>query len=172
MVRQLQHIAGLRLLLIFLMAEMAAAADDSEFAFNFFTDIAPLLALFGEQFARQFLSESLSFEDHIIIAVVPLGILTIITNEEAAVPEATTGTKDHQPPADQKPLPPNMQLNLVSDYIKQKAELRWAVAVAIIVQLGLLVLAGVVAFYGPLKDTKDFERKNRALLDRSREQYR
>ncbi|EEU34422.1 uncharacterized protein NECHADRAFT_102067 [Fusarium vanettenii 77-13-4] len=288
MFRQLQRTAGLRLLLIFLMAELAAAADDSEFAFNFFTDIAPLLALFGEQFAAQFLSESLSFEDHIIIAIVPLGILTIIASairvqgpeivrafigraretravaeleimsstshdvcelfdgksivrvmgrprimqllifpheydmhrgrnesglissreallpltsltrsieehhddgfepiqelliglrkrcrefwkrssppdDDTAVLEATSGTEGHHPahpPTEPEPLPPNMQLNLVPDFSKQKEELRMAVAVAIIVQLGLLVLAGVVVFYGPLKDTKNFERKS------------
>ncbi|KAF2177787.1 hypothetical protein K469DRAFT_541826, partial [Zopfia rhizophila CBS 207.26] len=37
-----------------------------------------LLALFGEQFARQFISESLTWLDHIIFAMAPLGILTAI----------------------------------------------------------------------------------------------
>jgi hypothetical protein len=36
------------------------------------------LALFGEQFARQFMSESLTWLDHIIFAMAPLGILTAI----------------------------------------------------------------------------------------------
>jgi hypothetical protein len=38
-----------------------------------------VLALFGDAFARQFASESLTWVDHLIIAMVPLGILTIIT---------------------------------------------------------------------------------------------
>jgi hypothetical protein len=37
-----------------------------------------LLALFGEQFARQFMSESLTWLDHIVFAMVPLGIITAI----------------------------------------------------------------------------------------------
>ncbi|KAJ4401067.1 hypothetical protein N0V91_008208 [Didymella pomorum] len=52
---------------------------DAEFAFDLFSDIAPLLALFGDQFARQFTSESLTWVDHLILAMVPLGILTVIT---------------------------------------------------------------------------------------------
>ena len=37
-----------------------------------------LLALFGEQFARQFISESVTSLDHIILCMVPLGIITTI----------------------------------------------------------------------------------------------
>lgn len=43
------------------------------------TTLLSLLALFGDQFARQFASESLTWIDHVILAMVPLGILTIIT---------------------------------------------------------------------------------------------
>ncbi|KAH4155455.1 hypothetical protein HBI56_206550 [Parastagonospora nodorum] len=57
---------------------MADDDKDAEFAFNLFTDIAPLLALFGDQFAKQFTSESLTWVDHLIFAMVPLGILTAI----------------------------------------------------------------------------------------------
>lgn len=38
-----------------------------------------ILALFGDQFARQFTSESLTWVDHFIFAMVPLGIITAIT---------------------------------------------------------------------------------------------
>ncbi|KAF5571075.1 serine threonine phosphatase 6 regulatory ankyrin repeat subunit a [Fusarium phyllophilum] len=62
-----------------LLAGTAAAADDAEFAFNLFSDIAPVIALFGDQFARQFMSESLTWVDHVVFAMVPLGILTAIT---------------------------------------------------------------------------------------------
>ncbi|XPS75928.1 hypothetical protein M3J09_007992 [Ascochyta lentis] len=58
---------------------MADSDKEAEFAFNLFSDIAPLLALFGDQFARQFTSESLTWVDHLIFAMVPLGILTAIT---------------------------------------------------------------------------------------------
>ncbi|KAG5751047.1 hypothetical protein H9Q70_006325 [Fusarium xylarioides] len=68
-----------RLLIMTLLAGTAAAADDAEFAFNLFSDIAPVIALFGDQFARQFMSESLTWVDHVVFAMVPLGILTAIT---------------------------------------------------------------------------------------------
>ncbi|TGJ71906.1 hypothetical protein EYR41_003832 [Orbilia oligospora] len=45
-----------------------------DFADNFATDLAPLIALFGEQVTRQFLSESLSIWDNIIFAMAPLGL--------------------------------------------------------------------------------------------------
>ncbi|KAF5611338.1 uncharacterized protein FTJAE_14208 [Fusarium tjaetaba] len=70
---------GFRLLIMTLLAGTAAAADDAEFAFNLFSDIAPVIALFGDQFARQFMSESLTWVDHVVFAMVPLGILTAIT---------------------------------------------------------------------------------------------
>ncbi|KAM0297075.1 hypothetical protein ACHAPM_009944 [Fusarium culmorum] len=45
---------------------------------NVFSDLGPVLALFGEQFARQFLSETFTWYDHVIFACVPLGIMTAI----------------------------------------------------------------------------------------------
>ncbi|KAF2114543.1 hypothetical protein BDV96DRAFT_577029 [Lophiotrema nucula] len=67
------------LLLCFFPRVSSAAGDDGgELGINLFTDLAPLLALFGEQFARQFMSESLLWLDHVIFAMVPLGILTAI----------------------------------------------------------------------------------------------
>ncbi|KAJ3457220.1 hypothetical protein MRS44_014361 [Fusarium solani] len=77
----LHHIAttrGVRLLLLAVLATPAAAADDAEFAFNLLTDVAPILALFGDAFAKQFMSESLTWVDHLIFAMVPLGIITAI----------------------------------------------------------------------------------------------
>ena len=38
-----------------------------------------VLALFGEQFATQFLSQSITWVDHLIFAVVPLGIITAVS---------------------------------------------------------------------------------------------
>ncbi|RSM18642.1 hypothetical protein CDV31_002571 [Fusarium ambrosium] len=70
---------GVRLLLLAVLVTPVAAADDAEFAFNLLTDVAPILALFGDAFAKQFMSESLTWVDHIIFAMVPLGIITAIT---------------------------------------------------------------------------------------------
>lgn len=39
-----------------------------------------LLALFGEQFAKQYLSESLTWLDHVVFAMAPLGILTAVVS--------------------------------------------------------------------------------------------
>ncbi|KAI5849650.1 hypothetical protein DFP73DRAFT_303749 [Morchella snyderi] len=55
----------------------ARAADGGdEFTNNFVTDLAPLLALFGEIVATQFMSESFTVADSIIFAVALLGIMT------------------------------------------------------------------------------------------------
>ncbi|KAJ3540951.1 hypothetical protein NM208_g4824 [Fusarium decemcellulare] len=71
---------GVRLLSVVALATTVTAADDAEFAFNLFSDVAPVLALFGEQFAKQFMSESLTWIDHLIFAMVPLGIITAIAS--------------------------------------------------------------------------------------------
>src|SRR5258706_9012093 len=42
------------------------------------SDLAPLIALFGEQVTKQFMSQSMGWLDHIIFAMAPLGILTAI----------------------------------------------------------------------------------------------
>ncbi|KAI5789467.1 hypothetical protein FPQ18DRAFT_261316, partial [Pyronema domesticum] len=56
-----------------------SATDDGENTINnLFSDLAPLLALFGERFAQQFLSESTSLWDGIVFACAPLGIITAI----------------------------------------------------------------------------------------------
>jgi len=51
-----------------------------EFANNLFSDLAPLLTLFGEQVTKQFLSMSMGWEDNVLLAMGPLGILTIIVS--------------------------------------------------------------------------------------------
>ncbi|KAG5800556.1 hypothetical protein H9Q69_000443 [Fusarium xylarioides] len=71
--------AGFHILWVALLVSPVTAADDAEFAFNLLSDIAPILALFGDQFAKQFTSESLTWLDHLIFAMVPLGIITAIT---------------------------------------------------------------------------------------------
>lgn len=49
-----------------------------EFSNNLFSDLAPLLALFGEQVTKQFLSMSMGWADDIILAMGPLGIMTVV----------------------------------------------------------------------------------------------
>lgn len=58
------------------VAQATAASGWDDFTNNLATDLAPLIALFGEQATKQFLSESTSFLDNIIFAVAPLGIIT------------------------------------------------------------------------------------------------
>ncbi|RYP43916.1 hypothetical protein DL768_009575 [Monosporascus sp. mg162] len=55
---------------------LAEAGDD--FSNNLFTDLAPLLALFGERVTMQFMSQSMGWADNIILAMAPLGIITAI----------------------------------------------------------------------------------------------
>lgn len=69
---------SLLVLLLLLVTEVLADDDDTDFLMNVFSDIGPVLALFGEQFARQFLSETFTWYDHLIFACVPLGIMTAI----------------------------------------------------------------------------------------------
>lgn len=50
------------------------------FANNLGSDLAPFLALFGEQVTTQYMSESLSWIDNILLALAPLGIITILVS--------------------------------------------------------------------------------------------
>ena len=54
--------------------------EGDEFSNNLFSDLAPLLTLFGEQVTKQFLSMSLSQADNILLAMGPLGIMTVIVS--------------------------------------------------------------------------------------------
>ncbi|KAF3810292.1 hypothetical protein GCG54_00002750 [Colletotrichum gloeosporioides] len=56
----------------------AGALDD--FTNNLFSDLAPVLALFGERATMQFMSQSLGWADCIALAMAPLGIITIIVS--------------------------------------------------------------------------------------------
>lgn len=60
-----------------------SSGDDfpgDEFANNLFSDLAPLLTLFGEQVTKQFLSMSMGWADNVLLAMGPLGILTIVVS--------------------------------------------------------------------------------------------
>ena len=51
-----------------------ALADGENFSNNLFTDLAPILALFGEQVAKQFMAGSLGWSDNILFAMVVLPV--------------------------------------------------------------------------------------------------
>ncbi|KAI5815819.1 hypothetical protein BZA77DRAFT_73218 [Pyronema omphalodes] len=54
--------------------------NGAEVSNNLISDLAPLLALFGERFAQQFMSFSTSWIDSLLFAVAPLGIITAIVS--------------------------------------------------------------------------------------------
>jgi ankyrin repeat domain-containing protein 50 len=51
-----------------------------DFSNNLAVDLAPALALFGEQTTKQYLSESITLLDYFIFAMAPIGILTAIVS--------------------------------------------------------------------------------------------
>lgn len=51
-----------------------------DFANNIGSDLAPLLALFGEQVTKQYMSETLSWVDNLIFCLAPLGVITAIVS--------------------------------------------------------------------------------------------
>ncbi|KAF2235411.1 hypothetical protein EV356DRAFT_422971, partial [Viridothelium virens] len=67
------------LVLLFLLHSTRADFWD-DFANNLATDLAPFLALFGEQLTKQYLSESLFPIDYFIFAMAPIGILTALVS--------------------------------------------------------------------------------------------
>lgn len=48
----------------------SALTDGKDFSNNLFSDLAPILALFGEQVAKQFMAGSLGWSDNILFAMV------------------------------------------------------------------------------------------------------
>jgi hypothetical protein len=52
--------------------------NGDDFSNNLFTDLGPLLALFGAEVSTQFLSQSLTWADSILFAIGPLGVITAI----------------------------------------------------------------------------------------------
>ncbi|KAJ2895143.1 hypothetical protein MKZ38_006860 [Zalerion maritima] len=69
---------NLSFLLALLFAGCVAADAGDDFSNNLFSDLAPLLALFGERVTMQFMSQSMGWTDNIILAMAPLGIITVI----------------------------------------------------------------------------------------------
>ncbi|WAO86219.1 Hypothetical protein NCS54_00348500 [Fusarium falciforme] len=61
-------------------ASCVAADSGDDFSNHLFSDLVPLLALFGERVTMQFMSQSTGWADNIILAMAPLGIITIIVS--------------------------------------------------------------------------------------------
>ncbi|KAL0635164.1 hypothetical protein Q9L58_005889 [Maublancomyces gigas] len=55
-----------------------AGGIGEELSNNIIADLAPFIALFGEQVTKQFMSQSMGITDNIIFATAPLGIITAI----------------------------------------------------------------------------------------------
>jgi hypothetical protein len=64
--------------LVATLVRRAVAKDGEDFSNNVFSDLAPLLTLFGEQVAKQFMSQSMGWADDVVFAMAPLGIITAI----------------------------------------------------------------------------------------------
>ena len=56
----------------------SALADGENFSNNLFSDLAPILALFGEQVAKQFMAGSLGWSDNILFAMVVLPVRSFL----------------------------------------------------------------------------------------------
>ncbi|KAK5993578.1 Ankyrin-R [Cladobotryum mycophilum] len=65
-------------LIISIFVENASADSGDDFYNNLFSDLAPLLALFGERVTMQFMSQAMGLADCIVLAMAPLGIITAI----------------------------------------------------------------------------------------------
>jgi len=56
----------------------ALAANGADFSNNLFSDLGPVLALLGDQVAKQFMSQSMTWLEDLIFAMAPLGIIAAI----------------------------------------------------------------------------------------------
>lgn len=68
------------LLLLTLLVVVVRGDGWDDFSNNLATDLSPIIALFGEQATKQFLSESTTLLDNFIFALAPLGILTAVVS--------------------------------------------------------------------------------------------
>ena len=61
-------------------AAESANFNGEDFSNNLLSDLAPLFSLFGEQATKQFLSLSTCWADSILLAMGPVGIITIVVS--------------------------------------------------------------------------------------------
>ncbi|KAF8248512.1 hypothetical protein K440DRAFT_679776, partial [Wilcoxina mikolae CBS 423.85] len=57
---------------------LGASEEDLPFVNSLFSDLAPILALFGEDLVKQFMSESMGWCDHIMFGMAPIGIISAV----------------------------------------------------------------------------------------------
>ncbi|RPB13071.1 hypothetical protein P167DRAFT_486901 [Morchella conica CCBAS932] len=72
------HTRSILFLTLICVSSVAAEDAGDEFSNNLFSDLAPLLTLFGEQVAKQFLGQSMGWADNLIFSMAPLGIITAV----------------------------------------------------------------------------------------------
>jgi hypothetical protein len=66
--------------LVFVLGGRSRAGPADDISNNLASDLGPLLALFGEEMTKQFLSESTYWVDYLIFALAPIGIITAIVS--------------------------------------------------------------------------------------------
>ncbi|CAI0649051.1 unnamed protein product [Colletotrichum noveboracense] len=78
----MRHLSAAHLCVFLLTCATGTAQADGwdDFSNNLATDLAPILALFGEQITKQFLSESTTMWDNFIFAMAPLGVITAVVS--------------------------------------------------------------------------------------------
>lgn len=55
-------------------------SSGNDFSNNLFTDLTPLLALFGETVTKQYLSIAVGWEDWVMLGIGPVGIITMLVS--------------------------------------------------------------------------------------------
>ncbi|KAF6807956.1 ankyrin repeat domain-containing protein 28, partial [Colletotrichum plurivorum] len=78
----MRRLSAAHLYLFLLTCAIGTAQADGwdDFSNNLAADLAPILALFGEQITKQFLSESTTIWDNFIFAMAPLGVITAVVS--------------------------------------------------------------------------------------------
>ncbi|KAL7936388.1 ankyrin repeat-containing domain protein [Trichoderma chlorosporum] len=68
------------LFLILWLAGHVSADGGDDFANNLASDLGPIIALFGERVVMQFMSQAMGLTDCVLLAVAPIGAITIIVS--------------------------------------------------------------------------------------------
>lgn len=64
-------------MIAFIFKPVASDSGD-EFSDNLISDLAPVLQLFGDEAAKQFMSQSMGWSDHIIFSMAPLSVIAAV----------------------------------------------------------------------------------------------
>ncbi|KAL7806694.1 ankyrin repeat-containing domain protein [Trichoderma aethiopicum] len=66
--------------LVLWLAGHASADGGDDFANNLASDLGPIIALFGERVVMQFMSQAMGIADCILLAVAPIGAITVVVS--------------------------------------------------------------------------------------------